>query len=105
MSWSVTFSKKKFQLFQPMGGVCATNSCGTRGAFAGVFAGTDVCDAAVRDARARTAEESKTTMRMVAFLKMISGKIVCRKHGNQQPPACEQERAGKSWPSGKTGRP
>jgi hypothetical protein len=87
MSLSVTFSKKKFQLFQPMGGVCATNCCGT----IDVFAGADVCDGAVRDAKARTAEVSKATIRMEGLLKMNSGQIVCRKRRNQQSPACRQK--------------
>src|ERR1035437_8228158 len=71
MSLSVTFSAKKFQLFQPMGGVCATTCCGARDA----FVGADVCDAAVREVRTKTAEESKATMRMVAFLNTISEKL------------------------------
>jgi hypothetical protein len=45
-----------------MGGVCATICGGVSGAFVGV------CDAAVREVRARTAEESKATIRMVTFL-------------------------------------
>jgi len=55
-----------------MGGVCATTCRGAGAAFAGAFAVTDVCDAAVRDAKTRTVEESKATMRMVAFLKTNS---------------------------------
>jgi hypothetical protein len=70
-----------------MGGVCATNCCGT----IGVFAEADVCDAEVRDARAKTAVESNATMRMVAFLKTISGQILCRKLGNQQSRICQQK--------------
>jgi hypothetical protein len=54
-----------------MGGVCATICRGACGA----FAGTDVCDAAVRDARAKTAVESKATMRMVAFLNRFQKKL------------------------------
>src|SRR5271157_956387 len=91
MSLSVTFSKKKFQLFQPMGGVCATSCFGTCGAFAGAFAGADVCDAALRDARARTAEVSKATIRMEGLFKMNSGQIVCCKRRNQQSPVCRQK--------------
>src|ERR1039458_9067449 len=61
--------QKKFQLFQPMGGVCATTCCGA----CGVLVGS--CDAAVREVRTKTAEESKATMRMVAFLNTISEKL------------------------------
>jgi hypothetical protein len=54
-----------------MGGVCATTCCGARDA----FVGADICDAAVREVRTKTAEESKATMRMVAFLNTISEKL------------------------------
>jgi hypothetical protein len=60
-----------------MGGVCATNCCGA----CGVFAGADVCDAAVRDARAKTAEVSKAKMRMVGFLKTNSEKLYAANTG------------------------
>src|ERR1035437_7601370 len=72
MSLSLTRSAKKFQLFQPMGGVCATTFCGACDVLGGA------CDAAVREVRTKTAEESKATMRMVAFLKTISGQVVLR---------------------------
>jgi hypothetical protein len=52
-----------------MGGVCATTCRGACGVLVGAFAAADVCDAAVRDVSAKTAEESNATMRMVAFLK------------------------------------
>jgi hypothetical protein len=81
-----------------MGGVCATTCCGTCGA----FAEDDVCDAAVREVRARTKEESKATMRMVAFLETISGQIVCRKYGNQQTPACSRDVHKSQGPLAKT---
>jgi hypothetical protein len=48
-----------------MGGVCAAGCGGASGAFAVV----DVCDAAVRDAKTKTAEESNTTLRMVVLSK------------------------------------
>jgi hypothetical protein len=53
MSLSLTFPAKKFQLFQPIGGVSA----------AWDVAG--VCDEAVIEARARTASGSKTKLRMI----------------------------------------
>jgi len=59
MSLSLTFSAKKFQLFQPIGGVRAT-----RDGAAVAFGATGACDEAVRDARARTAKDSETEMRM-----------------------------------------
>jgi hypothetical protein len=58
-----------------MGGVCATTCCVGCGAFAGALVGADVCDAAVRDARAKTAEVSKAIIRMEGLLKMISEKL------------------------------
>jgi hypothetical protein len=59
MSLSVTLSKKKFQLFQPMGGVWAT-FCDA----GGVLGATGACDDAVREVKASTARESGTKMRM-----------------------------------------
>src|ERR1039458_4929309 len=59
MSLSVTLPAKKFQLFQPIGGVRAT--CDEAGLAVGA---TAVCDAPVKDARARAAIESETKMRM-----------------------------------------
>src|ERR1039458_3224810 len=57
MSLSVTLLKKKFQLFQPMGGVCATTSAACAPAGTGAVT--------VREARARTTNDIEAEMRMV----------------------------------------
>jgi hypothetical protein len=65
MFLSVTLPKKKFQLFQPIGGVCAT--CGVASdAFGAVtFGVVGVCDTAVNAVSARAAKESEANARMV----------------------------------------
>src|ERR1035441_7039294 len=62
MFLSVTLPKKKFQLFQPIGGVCATCTCGAAN-FA--FGAAGVCDTAVNAVSARAAIESEANARMV----------------------------------------
>jgi hypothetical protein len=71
MSLSVTFSAKKFQLFQPIGGVSAT-AFGAAGLLA------EVCATVVNDESARTATESKAETRMIqSSMETISVEILC----------------------------
>src|SRR5580698_3872099 len=84
MSLSVTRSAKKFQLFQPIGGVSATTCGGANRAF-GAISGAETavalegdCEKPASEARARAASESEAKTRIVkSFLKTISDGILC----------------------------
>jgi hypothetical protein len=90
MSLSVTLSKKKFQLFHPMGGVCAT-ACGPANrAFGITFDGVGLlagaCATVVNDESARTATESKAETRIIqSSLETISVRILCPGNGFSNP--------------------
>src|ERR1022692_5007677 len=76
-SLSVTLPAKKFQLFQPMGGVgamiCAAGLCD----FVATGVAAVVWAEAVNDAKARTANEREAERRMINLCKRSQG-ILCR---------------------------
>jgi hypothetical protein len=71
MFLSVTLPAKKFQLFQPIGGVCATSTCGAADFWFtlwGAFSVAAVWAETVNVVKARTATESEAKMRMARIL-------------------------------------